>query len=100
MRRAKDRKLPRQMVSRPAKIMLGDRGHVPCRMCDVSANGAMLLVSNSDWLPNAFDLVDTFSGIKRQAQVVWKAPGRIGVRFTEGPDMTPPCRSGFGRRRV
>ena len=61
----------------------------------------MVLVSNNDWVPSAFDLVDSFSGVKWQAQVVWKDPKHIGVRFAEGPAMTPRGGgSGFGRRRT
>jgi hypothetical protein len=63
---AMDRKMPRQPVGRPSMIMVGNRGSLPCRISNLSRSGAMVLISNVEWLPNTFELADTFSGVRRQ----------------------------------
>ena len=98
---AMDRKEPRQSVSGPAMITLGNRGSLPCRISNVSRSGAMVLISNSEWLPNTFELADSFSGVRRQATVVWKGARSIGVRFRSGSELAPRRHGAdFGRRTV
>ena len=82
-------------------IMLGNTGSLRCRISSVSRSGAMVLLSNAEWLPNTFELADTFSGVRREAAVVWKGAKSIGVRFRSGSELAPRRRgSGFGRRKV
>ena len=63
---AMDRKEPRQSVSRSSMIVLGNRGSLPCRISNVSRSGALVLISNAEWLPNTFELADSFSGVRHQ----------------------------------
>ena len=64
--------------------MLGNRGSLPCRISNVSQSGALVLISNAEWVPNTFELADTFSGVSRQATVVCKGANSIGARFRSG----------------
>ncbi len=80
--------------------MLGNRGSLPCRISNVSRSGATVLIANAEWLPDTFELVETFSGVRRQATVIWKGAKSIGVRFRSGSDLAPQRqRSAFGRRK-
>jgi len=92
---------PRQHVSRPATIVLGKNRTLPCRIANVSRTGALVLISHSEWVPKTFELEDAFSGVRRQATVVWKGAKGIGVRFERGSEL-PLQRHAtqFGRRKV
>ena len=78
--RRDQRRHPRRVVDRPARIILA-AGNEPCRINDVSEGGAKLTTAASSWLPTFFDLEDVFSGVKRAATRVWSKHHFIGVRF-------------------
>ena len=88
----------RQSVSRPARIDLGDGNLLPCRIADVSAGGALLFITNGEWLPKTFVLIDTFNNTRREVRVVWTADNRVGVRFLDGRGSGPKKPAGFGQR--
>jgi hypothetical protein len=92
----------RQRVARPARLMFGGSGSMPCSICDVSRFGAGLEVHGAHAVVNAFDLQDVMSGIIRTGVVVWRDGARIGVRFageSEWPHGERRARrSAFGRR--
>jgi hypothetical protein len=61
----------------------------------------MVLISHGEWLPKTFELEDAFSGVRRQATVVWKGAKGIGVRFESGSELAPQRQATlFGRRKV
>src|ERR1700686_5575591 len=92
---------PRQLVNRPAAIVLGKNRRFPCRIANVSRTGALVLISHSESIPKTFELEDTFSGITRRATVVWKGAKGIGVRFESGSELAPQRHAThFGRRKV
>jgi hypothetical protein len=93
------RRETRQPVSRPGRLELGNGKTVSCRIADLSRGGALLLVPDGEWLPQAFALVDIFQNTKREVRVVWTAPNKIGVKFIG--DDTPAVKkpTGFGKRR-
>jgi hypothetical protein len=94
------RKEPRQAVSRAATILYGDK-RVPCRMANVSRTGAKLRVKNPDWLPNGFEVLDTFSGKKRRAKIVWIEGENVGIRFHDAAPVVPDqIVLVFGRREA
>lgn len=90
---------PRQTVNRAAKIFVGGSGGLLCRVCDSSEGGARLRIECSDWVPDAFELLDQFSGIKRRVVVVWRRGTSVGVRFEDVPKapLMKAARA-FGRR--
>jgi hypothetical protein len=77
------RRSPRRTVNRPAKILISGGEGVPCRVRDQSPGGAKLQVTWNGWLPQRFDLQDTFTGAKRAAQAVWQQFSWMGVRFRD-----------------
>jgi hypothetical protein len=55
----------------------------PCQVRDVSAGGAMLVLSNGEELPGQFVLALSRNGqVRRHCQMVWKTAKHAGVRFT------------------
>jgi hypothetical protein len=65
---------------------------------DVSEIGAKLHPGWNGWLPNTFELLDAFTGIKRVALTVWTGLSAIGVHFRDA-GSGKPRETGFGRRR-
>lgn len=93
------RRETRQPVSRPGRIELASGTTFSCRIADLSSGGALLILSNGEWLPKQFVLVDTFDGTKREVQIVWTAPDRLGVRFLGDNRPMAKKSTGFGKRR-
>jgi hypothetical protein len=89
------RREERQNVSRPARIDFGNGNVVTCRIADVSAGGALLLIENNEWMPKRFVLIDAFTKTRREVRVAWASSNRVGVRFVDGGRSKP---LGFGRR--
>jgi PilZ domain-containing protein len=90
----------RQQVGRPARIEIEGGNIIACRIANLSPGGALLLVSESEWLPPVFDLVDVFSDTRRTVRVAWAFSGRAGIRFLSGR-KAPTRKSGsFGKRGV
>ena len=79
-KRRDQRRHPRKAVNRPARVIHAG-GSEPCRINDVSVDGAKLTTPSSSWLPKIFDLEDVFSGVSRAAARVWSKHHFIGVRF-------------------
>ena len=94
-----ERREPRQEVSRPARIEIGDGRIVMCRIANIARRGALLLVDESEWLPKFFELFDKFSGSRWEAQVMWTSQNRAGVRFLSGVRAATEKKTvGFGKR--
>ena len=73
----------RLCVDRPAQILVPGGEAIPCRVLDVSESGTKLRPGWKGWVPNTFELLDTFTGIKRVALTVWTGLSAIGVRFRD-----------------
>jgi len=84
---AEKRRAPRQDVS--CKGMIHDmQGSViaPCVMTNVSASGAKLTMEAANNVPDTFVLgLARNASVRRQCEVVWRAPKSIGVRFVVAP---------------
>ncbi len=59
---------------------------LPCEVVDLSAGGAKLKISKADALTGEIALKIGDLGPYR-ADVVWKRPPHIGVKFLESPEM-------------
>ena len=80
---AEKRRVPRQDVHWKGTIY-GDQGSVlaPCLMTNVSAKGAKLVIEAGIAVPDEFVLtLARNAGVRRNCDVVWRAPTSIGVRF-------------------
>lgn len=89
----------RKAVDRPAKIYLAVGEGLVCRIRDISKGGAKIRIAWTGWLPDSFELEDSFTQVGREVWVVWREVSYLGVRFTdEGKwlEITKP--KGFGRR--
>ncbi len=91
------RRYPRRALDRPAKIFIPDGDALPCRIRNVSRDGAKLSVGWKGWLPGGFYLQDAFTGVRRAVQVVWRGVSGIGVRFTR-VRAARTQETGFGHR--
>ncbi|KAB2937863.1 MAG: PilZ domain-containing protein [Hyphomicrobium sp.] len=93
------RKHPRNKASRPAQIFAGSRSGLPCKICNLSAVGAMLRTDVARWLPTHFQLQDRFTGIIRDVVIVWRGADCVGIRFLDAPSHARSShRLAFGRR--
>ena len=80
-------------------MYVGGAEPLPCRIRDISRSGAKLHVVWKGWLPDTFDVADSFSNTRRTVRVVWVGQFGVGVRFADegqGPVMPKPTT--IGRR--
>jgi hypothetical protein len=58
-----------------------DASPIKCAILNISEGGACLLVPNTAYIPNAFDLAIDFTGRKYACRVAWKTATKLGVLF-------------------
>lgn len=65
-----------------AKIVFGGGTRViDCTIRNRSENGAQLKVPSIVGIPDQFELHETANGKRRGVTVIWRAVGRLGVKF-------------------
>jgi PilZ domain len=81
-RRFRDlRRSPRHEVQYLAHVDPGSAGApFNCIICDISASGAKLTVSNHHQVPDEFTLI-----FRRRCRTVHRTDGQVGVQFVQGP---------------
>ena len=80
----------RQRVLKQGKILLpNDMSVLDCGIRDISETGAKLMCADQGAIPNVFRLVITADRSMRDAEVVWRRPDMIGVRFTSPVRKAP-----------
>ena len=80
------RRFSRQTVNAPAWMDNGSDGRSRCRLIDISANGARLVVDDIDTTPDSFDLLlSRFGRTSYHCNVVWRRGNEIGVEFLAAP---------------
>jgi hypothetical protein len=87
---SESRKYARRPMDFPAWIETPRTQPLPCRLDNLSPEGAQISV-HMDWaLPARFVLRLTADGkLRRGCRVIWQKEGRIGVRFFALPDQKP-----------
>ena len=81
---------PRRKVLKTAKIVSFDKKTVlNCAIRDLSETGAKLVVEVSSAIPNEFQFFQLSDNTVRDAKVVWRRAGQIGVHFTSPPLQAP-----------
>ena len=65
-----DRRDQRQAVDRPAKIFLASSEGLVCRIRDISKGGAKIRIAWTGWLPDTFEMEDSFTSVRREVWVV------------------------------
>jgi hypothetical protein len=81
----------RQRVLKGAKIVFYHSSSVvDCAVRDLSAKGAKLGCSDPMAVPAEFRLVTPADGLMREARVVWRKEGLIGVEFAGEARRAPP----------
>jgi hypothetical protein len=77
------RKSKRQMLTCESSILSLDRKQtIGCRLRDISATGAKILVENSDEVPEDFVLMLSERGkVLRLCHVVYRGKKQVGVAF-------------------
>ena len=94
-----ERRHLRKTVDRPAKIYLAGNEGLVCRIRDIAKGGAKIRIAWTGWLPDKFQLQDSFTQAKREVRIVWREASHVGVCFAdEGqwPEAQKP--KAFGRR--
>jgi hypothetical protein len=71
----------RQKVLKVGRIVLDDLSTLDCGVRDLSATGAKLIIANP-LVPDVFRLLIPGDNSIRPAEVAWRKPDQIGVRFT------------------
>jgi PilZ domain len=80
----------RRKVLKTAKIVSFDRKTVlTCTIRDLSETGAKLNVEVSSAIPNEFQFFLLSDNSLRDASVVWRRSGQIGVNFTSPAQPAP-----------
>ena len=95
-----ERRHLRHAVDRPAKIYLAGGEGLVCRIRDTAQGGAKIRITWPGWLPDTFELQDSFTQVKREVGIVWREASYVGVCFTdEGQWPAAPTSKAFGRRQ-
>ena len=76
------RHVRRTRALKAAKIVFNHSSSVvDCTVRDLSAGGALLLVTSPLGIPDTFDLVFEADQSSRPARVMWRKESRLGVQF-------------------
>jgi hypothetical protein len=76
------RRSSRQTVNAPAWMDFGPDARCRCRLIDISANGARLVVDDIDTTPDSFDLLlSRFGRTSYHCNVIWRRGNEVGVEF-------------------
>ncbi|WP_068022927.1 PilZ domain-containing protein [Rhodoplanes sp. Z2-YC6860] len=75
------RKLPRQRTFKGGVIIFGTAPAVECTIRNLTDTGAGLEVGTPTVVPDHFTLLIKPERLQRSCQVIWRQPGKIGVRF-------------------
>jgi PilZ domain-containing protein len=76
---------------------IGRDGRCRCRLIDISANGARLVVDDIETTPDSFDLLlSRFGRTSYRCSVIWKRGNEVGVEFLAAPvaEATAPVGAG------
>jgi|SRR5271163_3612048 len=81
------RRTARQTVNSTAWMEIDGDGRLRrCRLVDISANGARLIVENVENTPDSFNLLlSRFGRPQYRCTVVWKRSNEVGVEFLALP---------------
>jgi hypothetical protein len=81
------RRTARQTVNSTAWMEIDGDGRLRrCRLVDISANGARLIVENVENTPDSFNLLlSRFGRPQYRCTVVWKRGNEVGVEFLASP---------------
>ncbi len=78
------RRHERLQVSWPARIEVDGGNVLQCRIANISRGGALLLLPESESLPDFFHLVDLKTDDRREVRKVWAGANRVGVQYIDG----------------
>lgn len=81
---------PRRTVSLPARLVDANDCITPCRVLDISAEGARIRIGPPyAFLPGTFKLaIDTRQGPTRRAEVMWRRGVEVGVYFLAESELS------------
>jgi hypothetical protein len=80
-----NRRTSRQEVNSPAWLEVGNDARLRrCKLIDISANGARLIVEDAENTPDSFNLLlSRFGSPSYRCNVVWKQGDEMGVEFLD-----------------
>ncbi len=88
----------RRKVLKAVKIISMDMKTVlDCTIRDMSDTGAKLNVEVSAAIPKEFHFYLMSDNSIRDASLIWRRAGQIGVHFTSEPKPAPPTLKGLSR---
>ncbi|MBI2719136.1 MAG: PilZ domain-containing protein [Rhizobiales bacterium] len=83
----------RQRVLKQGKILLlKSLSVVDCAVRDLSDTGARLQCGDQSAIPHEFHLVTPADGKMRDARVIWRRGGELGVAFSGAVRKAPPLK--------
>lgn len=71
----------RRMLKQAKIVTNGGNSTIDCLVRDISLGGARLKVENSLTVPGSFELLLVSEDARVPAQVVWRRPNEVGIRF-------------------
>jgi hypothetical protein len=76
------REYQRTLCLMPTRLFgYGLSGGVPARICDISLGGARVAVEATDTIPDVVQLQSPLCSRRRLAEVRWRQPTAIGIKF-------------------
>lgn len=66
-----------------AKLFSPDNEMIPCKVCDLSASGARIIVETDSPLPQKATLLIPLVGITKKARLAWQNETEAGLHFTD-----------------
>ena len=78
---------PRRRVLLAGKLVEMNGITHDCMIRNLTAGGAQIRPPQGVVIPNAFELIEIRSGIAYCAEVRWRSPAGLGVKFTQRIDL-------------
>lgn len=78
---------PRRRVLLAGKIVQAYGLTFDCMIRNLTEGGAQLRVPTGQVAPNEFDLIEIRSGTAYRAEVAWRSPTEVGVKFSQRLDL-------------
>jgi hypothetical protein len=72
---------PRELTLKTAKLHFEGAEPIACAVLNVSHTGACILLSSTEGIPDAFELVLDFGGPTHVCSVAWRSKFKLGVWY-------------------
>jgi hypothetical protein len=78
---------PRRRVLLAGKIVQANGIALDCTIRNITEHGAQIRAAAGQIVPNTFDLIEIRTGIAYRAEVAWRTPAGMGLKFSGRFDL-------------